>query len=109
MAAKLRKVGRKCKLKIKKPQTRVCGTDYFSQILVFYFVKTFACLQMYIASRAAAASTASEIIVNIIIVTLSLIFKFVNPKNFLSYLARSNLFPFDNAKVRTISISCITF
>ncbi len=43
---------------------------------------------MYIASRAAAASTASEIIVNIIIVTLSLIFKFVNPKNFLSYLAR---------------------
>ena len=44
---------------------------------------------MYIASRAAAASTASEIIVNIIIVTLSLIFKFVNPKNFLSYLARS--------------------
>lgn len=62
---------------------------------------------MYIASRAAAASTASEIIVNIIIVTLSLIFKFVNPKNFLSYLARPNLFPFDDAKVRTISISCI--
>ena len=45
--------------------------NYFSQIFVFYFVKSFACLQMYIASKAAAASTASEIIVNIIIVTLS--------------------------------------
>ena len=48
----------------------------------FYFVKTFACLQMYIASRAAAASTASEIIVNIIIVTLSLIFKLLILKTF---------------------------
>ena len=37
---------------------------------------------MYIASRAAAASTASEIIVNIIIVTLSLIFKLLILKTF---------------------------
>ena len=37
-------------------------------LLLVYFIKTFACLQMYIASAAATASTASENIINIIIV-----------------------------------------
>ncbi len=42
-----------------------------------YFKSTFACLQMYIASRAATVKTTSEQIVNIIILFLSQSFNFL--------------------------------
>ena len=43
-----------------------CGFSY-STLTFSYFVSSFAFLQMYMASRAATASTASENIVNTII------------------------------------------
>ena len=56
----------------KKPQTSRLRLWLFTlKLFSFYLVSTFAFLQMYMASTAATASTASEIIVNIIIVTLS--------------------------------------
>ena len=42
---------------------------HYSTLITFYFVSTFACLQMYIASKPATASTANETIVNIIIIS----------------------------------------
>ena len=79
--------------------------------LFSYFKYIFAFLQMYIASIAATATTAIEIIVNVIIFSF---LKFLNLKCYPNLFFYSPTlwgfcYPFDDAKVRPFLIGCIFF